>query len=201
MAQRQPGVQYFVEHHGSHLFIMTNATLDEFIRGAQPADTASDARSSVVEGRSSATAYQAAPCDRAEDISFSRWSSTDWESTDVSPQASVNPLKDRPPALYQEGAADRAEDISFSRWSPAAWEAKTSAAIVNDGGSPQQRQVPTTAYQAGPADQAEDISFSRWSPVSWETDGMLTDGGGLQGGDAAEYRLLRMPVVDGVPSR
>ncbi len=155
VARRQPGVQYFVEHHGSHLFIMTNTTLDEFVRSTRAAAAIPDARLSIAAGDLSTTAYEAAPGDRAEDISFSRWSSADWESAEGSPQTDSSPSQRRPPALYQEGAADRAEDISFSRWSPA----------------------------------------------SWETDSTSAGGCGLSSGDTAEYRLLRMPIVDGVPSR
>ena len=247
VARRQPGVQYFVEHHGSHLFIMTNASVDEFVRSTQTAAGTPDARAGIAAGGTSAAAYEAAPGDRAEDISFSRWSSADWESAGASPHTDGSPpigqqpvpyqmsaadgaedisfsrwspanwevkassatgsnSSDReqsqtPAIAYQAGPGDRAEDISFSRWSPVNWEAKASSSIGSDSGDGKQHQSPVTAYQAGPADRADDISFSRWSPASWETDGLSTDGGGLSGADAAEYRLLRMPIVDdGWPS-
>ena len=198
VAQRQPGVQYFVEHHGSHLFIMTNASLEEFVKGSQHAGTpAPDAHTSAAAGRASATAYQAAPGDRAEDISFSRWSSADWESAEGSPQTGSSPPKALPRLVYHEGAADRAEDISFSRWSPLNWESEASPAIGSNGSNREQRQAPaSSAYRAGPADRAEDISFSRWSPASYQT-----DDSDLPGTDAAEFRLLRVPVMDGLPSR
>ena len=198
MARRRPGVQYFVEHHGADLFIMTNASPAGFRTGADTADTARDAQRDGAASRPAAEEYRATPGDRAEVISFSRWSAADWGAADGSSPASGGPQKGLPGSPYQAGPADRAEDISFSCWSPADWGAQAQASNLSDSSSQGQPQPPATPYQVGPADRADDISFSRWSPTDWEGGGVSANEGGDPGSDAAEYRLLRMPAADGL---
>lgn len=35
IAPRRPGVQYFAEHHGSHVYVLTNTLADEFFDGVE----------------------------------------------------------------------------------------------------------------------------------------------------------------------
>jgi hypothetical protein len=143
--------------------------------------------------------YQAGLGDRAEDISFSRWSPIDWGDADSSPTDQNRPVKQSPAAGYRECSADRAEDISFSRWSPTDWGNPDSSPTHPASGTVE--QLPAAAYSECPADKAEDISFSRWSPVDWEADSMLSsDEGGAHGGDG-EYRLLCISSAGGEADR
>ena len=199
LVPRQPGVQYFIEHHGRHIYVMTNASCEALRTHSRITQNNAQRGNPAGSLDSYAAGYRMGPGDQAEDISFSRWSASDWEAADGRADRPIIPTPLRwAREGYRPGSGDKAEDISFSRWSPLDWESRHVTSTASIG---RLRGSPAASLKPAKSDSAEDISFSRWSPVDWEAGGSPTMAGsssssssgssshGRQRQPAAEYQL------------
>ena len=198
---RQPGVQYFVEHHGDHFFVMTNAGSNELWQHSAMTRSHSEHGEPADPRGSSTATYRMATGDQAEDISFSRWSPGNWEAAEsTADRPGDGPSRMRAAEGYSAGSGDRADDISFSRWSPVDWEGGASPPAAGSSSlqsSYDRPRPPAAKYQACAADWPEDISFSRWSPIDWEGDMSSTAAAGDSGSRVPLPPLTRYQATSG----